>query len=177
LYNFAVRPNPKPKAPGFSILAALVGAGLLALGSLLVMNAFQHFSSGRLNLARRLRGDEALVAAAFGVQQLDFAEILKQCRARNILNSTAPRASVCVTAGAFNPALGTPSGPVQPWTLEVLRDAGGAPSPNGNQCEELLWCRHLGAGRILEITVQAHWSDPKSGQIVQRRLAFRRTRW
>jgi hypothetical protein len=164
---------------GISLVAVLVGGALLSAAVFVILRGFQQFSTGKLGLARRLKGDEALVTAAFGVQQLSFAEILAQCRARNILNTAAPRASVCVTAaGIFNPALGTPAGSVEPWTMEVLRNGLGQPSPTGNQCEEMLWCRHLASGRILEITVQGSWLDPKNtGGVIQRRLAFRRTRW
>jgi hypothetical protein len=163
---------------GLTLIAALIAAAVLALAAYFVMQSFDVFSRGKLGLQQRLQGDEALVAAAVGIQQADFSEIVALCRDRGIMNAPAPRDSVCVNAGVFNAALGSPPAPVLSTTLEVLRDVQGRPSPQGNQCFELLHCRHLASGRILEVLLQGNWVDgARRGSIVQRRLSFRRTRW
>lgn len=163
---------------GVTLIAALAAAGALGFVVYIILRSFEIFSVGKLSFARRLQGDEAMVAASVGVQQADFNEILTQCRTRAILNSPQPRASVCAPNGVLNRALPNPPGAIQPWTMEVVRDAYGRPSADGEVCVELLHCRHLASGRILEVMVQGNWIDPHQPTVAtQRRLTFRRTRW
>jgi hypothetical protein len=163
---------------GITVIAALVGAALVGIAVFIVMKGFQHFSAGRLGLTRRLQGDEFLVAAAAGLQQSDFSDVLGQCRTTGVLNIASPRTGVCVKSGVLDPALGVTRPSLRPWTLEVVRDEFGKPAADGTQCAELLWCRHLASGRILEVLIQGNWRDGRAEHgLVQRRLTVRRTRW
>lgn len=161
-----------------SMIAAVIGAALLGFTVYIVMQGFSRFSSGRLALSRRLKGDEFLVAAAGKIQLSEFSDIIAQCRTTGVLNIAAPRNSVCVRAGALDPALGNGGPNIRPGTLQVVRDEYGRPTPQGTQCVELLLCRHLASGRILEILLQGNWKEGKADQgLIQRRMTVRRTRW
>jgi len=96
----------------------------------------------------RLHADEAFQSAATSLQLKEFDDIVSQCREKGVLDTVQPKAGVCSKAG-----------------------------PQGAPCIEVLWCRYLGAGRIVEVTMQGSWHDPKTGGVAQRRLSFRRTRW
>lgn len=162
---------------GVSILAVLVVSVIVAAASVMLSRTLTTGSRATAKLSHQQLGDQVLVSTASALQRSDFQLLIDLCNSKTAF--TTPAAGNCTVGGnALNPnaIAGTSGTGFQ--VLEILRNFEGDPSPAGRVCIELSKCAWVVSGNMVEISLKGFWEDTATNkQLVQRTIAFRRTRW
>ncbi len=158
------------KSGGFSLISALVLLAAAGMIAWVLAGSTTNFVQFRSNVDRKVSADQVLVETGAGLQGTAFTDIINMCRSTGAL--TAARTGSCTVANALNPS---PSGAAGS-ELEVLKNWKGDEGADGKMCIELTRCELLNSSLMLQVSLTGFWAGA-NGQLISRRLQFRRARW
>ncbi len=152
------------KQHGFSVIAALVGIVLVGIAAWVLSSAVVDNKQWGFKADRRVQVTRIIVDTVSHLMSQEYSYLRQLCAGPPNRFAPTPVSGRCLSAdGSFNMGSESTPNPLVPRLFDVRRDWMGAFANDGKVCLELVQCRDLAGGRMIDFTVRAYWKDP-SGQ-------------
>lgn len=141
---------------GVTLTEVMVGLAILTTMALAAIT-ISLFNNDTADVASRSDGARRLNSSTGEVlRDSGFAILLSECD-RIGASAEQLQPATCTTADdKFNPS---PTGGTPLFPLRKRVDSFGTPNVEGDFCTEILQCRLLAGGRVLEVHIATYWAD------------------
>lgn len=164
---------------GISLVTVMISLGIISIAAFIFIQMSGSLLFGSSRIDKSLKGQQVLVGVASDLQRQEYGVILdKICGGVPLNNPEKDLTGNCIAGNQLKPLSAQTQPPKGYPLINVLLSENGKASETGDTCVELVKCKLVADGDLLELHLRAHWKDPdpKKG-LASRTTVLRRARW